>query len=191
MIPTAWQAVRRRLFHVGGRGGGGARVLRPTCRRLFSLKNGVSAIKNDRDIAKKANTLEVILRAEITEMHKSAFSVLKKYIDDRTKTIAVLAVGRAHLEKDDDRKDAEKIYEILNWYEYLAVGIRRNILSEEILRNACFTTMIELWSDSKLFVVCVRDRVGNANFCEAFERLVIRWEQAGYDGTLPPKRNII
>ena len=71
-------------------------------------------------------------------------------------------------------------------YEYMAVGVRHNILCEEILRNASYLTIIYIWKDAKLFIDGVRDRVNSNSFCEAFEWLIERWKKTGYDGVLPP-----
>lgn len=148
----------------------------------------VRTIRNDRDIAKKAQTLAVILKAELTQLHEEAFKILKDYGTDDARTIATLAVAKSAL-LEKDRIDADKIYAILNWYEYMAVGIRHDILCEEILRNASFTTIKNIWTDAEAFVLGVRTRVKSETAYEAFEWLVDRWAKAGYTGTLPPVKS--
>lgn len=146
-------------------------------------------VRNSRDLAKKTQTLNMIVRGEISNIHEEAIKVLNEHPNDGAESIARLAVKKDQL-SDDDKNKADAIYEILNWYEYLAAGIRHDILSEEYLRNASFTTIMRIWRDSRLFVRGVQERIERdegrpSTFCEALEWLVSRWEKAGYSGELP------
>jgi len=146
-------------------------------------------VRNSRDLAKKTQTLNMIVRGEITKIHEEAIKVLKEHPNDGAESIARLAVAKDQLEPED-RDKADALYEILNWYEYLAAGVRHDILSEEYLRNSSFTTIMRIWRDSRLFVRGVQERIERqekrtSTFCEALEWLVQRWDEAGYDGELP------
>ena len=145
-------------------------------------------INNSRDVAKKSQTLNMIIGGEISELHENAMRVLKSYPVNGGVSIATLAVDKNNL-SEDDKKSADSIYEILNWYEYLSVGIRHNILSEEILRNSSFSTMNYIWKDSKPFIQGVRSRIESDTFCETFEWLIDRWRLVGYSGKLPQMKN--
>lgn len=141
-------------------------------------------IRNSRDLTKKSQTLSLIVRGEVTPMHEKAIAVLKAHPNDGDKSIARLAVDKGKL-NEEDRESADALYELLNWYEYLSAGVRHDILSEEFLRNASYSTMQYIWQDAKLFIKGVRDRKDSDTFCEAFECLIDRWKEAGYDGKLP------
>ncbi len=149
---------------------------------------GISkTIKNSRDLAKKTQTLNMIVGGEITKLHENGIRVLKEHPNNGAQTIARLAVDKKTLEADDQAK-ADALYEMLNWYEYLAAGVRHDILSEEYLRNSSFTTMNYIWDDAQLFVQGVRKRNNSQTFCEAFEELINRWKEVGYSGKLPSRK---
>ncbi len=155
-------------------------------------------VKNDllRDNARKAKTLEFIVQVENTDLHELGTAAIALYDNDHGASIAELGTKLSDLTKDREgekegagkirRKNADAVYALLNHYEYMATGVRHNIICEDILRNANFSTVISLVKSTKPFIEQLRRRSHSMTIFEAVEWMATRWEKAGYDGELPP-----
>jgi len=164
---------------------------------IFIARAGViRTILSDRDIARKAKTLELILQAENTTIHELGTRAIAKYTNNHGSTIAELGVKRSELAQDRSGepegtgkqrgKDADAIYALLNYYEYMAGGVRHNIVCEEILRNANYSSITDLTKDAMPFITEVRNRIKSETIYEAIIWLSKRWKKTGYSGKLPP-----
>jgi hypothetical protein len=141
-------------------------------------------INNSRDLAKTKQALDLVTGDKSHQLHEAGIRVIKESYPDSHKVLMRLAGEKGNLSERGNR-DADALYELLNWYEYLANAIRFDLISEEYIRKTSFTSTMYVWEAAQPFIQGVRERVRSDTFCEALEWLVHRWELAGYYGTLP------
>ena len=76
-------------------------------------------------------------------------------------------------------KEFKAINKMMSHYEVLAIGIKRGILSEKVLKDFMGKRLVADWHASKAFVMAVREKNDdetNYIFCE-FENLAKKWEK--------------
>ncbi len=75
-------------------------------------------------------------------------------------------------------KAFKAINKMMNHYELLAIGVDRNILSQDVLKGFIGKRLVADWHASKAFVMALRKKnkdKENYIFCE-FENLAGEWE---------------
>ncbi len=76
-------------------------------------------------------------------------------------------------------KAFKAINKMMSHYEVLAIGIKRGILSEKVLKDFMGKRLVADWHASKAFIMAVREKNNdetNYIFCE-FEILAKKWEK--------------
>ncbi len=152
----------------------------------------VKQIKSDRDIAKKSNTMGLLLSSEFRKTHENAALTISKYSkknpenssNNNGKGYQSLAVLAGPVEKlsSEQVRDGGYIYEMLNFVEALAVGIRRNIYCEETAKDYLYTSVLQLHKSTLPFIVQIQtdDNKVTENSSTAYQEmlcLVNRWQQ--------------
>ncbi|KAA5805268.1 DUF4760 domain-containing protein [Alkalicaulis satelles] len=78
--------------------------------------------------------------------------------------------------KDSEAHNAARTLKALfNFYESLALGIRKKWLSEEIIRDYCSQSYIADWLDFQHTVYDYRSNLEAENLFEDFEHLAYKW----------------
>ena len=140
---------------------------------LVAASIAMLSIRSARDIAKRKNAMEAINTAFFDSQQKQALRTINEITNNPDLSIATFAYP------SDDEKHLQisrQIAHILNFYEYLAVGLTLGIYDEDVLKRAKFTTAIGIYDKCEAFIVELRklNRI-NTTFME-FEKLVIRWK---------------
>ncbi len=136
-------------------------------------------IHQSRKISKRLRTLDILLDHENDKTHEDALAILRKYNIDGKSTARL---GENHLKKDL-RDDADIVFELLNYYEYLAVAVSRNIICEKTLLKANFSTVIEIYESSRELIQKLQTSKPTV-FIE-LTWLYKRWNKVGIFGKLP------
>lgn len=139
-------------------------------------------IHQSRKIAKRLRTLDILLGHENDKTHEKGLKILRKYNADG-KSTARLAEDDL---KSDLRDEADVVFELLNYYEYLAVAISRNIICEKTLLKANYSTVIEIYESSKALIDGLQAK-RHTVFIEV-TWLYNRWKASGYFGKLPSRK---
>jgi hypothetical protein len=78
---------------------------------------------------------------------------------------------------DNDKKDAEKLRNILNQYERLSLGVNLNIYDLKTIKRICGRRLIENYNRYKEYMYYRRDVKKIQIMYEEFETLVIQLQQ--------------
>lgn len=139
-------------------------------------------IHQSRKIAKRLRTLDILLSHENDQMHENGLKILRKYNEDGLSTARL---GEDGLD-ESKRDEADTVFELLNYYEYLAVAISRNIICEKTLLKANRSTVIEIYESSKELIDRLQKNQ-NTVFIE-LTWLYNRWKSNGHYGKLPSRK---
>ncbi|MCP4327556.1 MAG: DUF4760 domain-containing protein [Alphaproteobacteria bacterium] len=141
----------------------------------------IGSIREQRKIAKKRATLDLLSRKEWDSDYIEARKVFLGLRDEDP--------GLVEWAKPEHRKTPQvtNIKNTLNDYELIAIGIKENILDEELYKRWFRSSFLKDWHKSRDFIVTLRERDGVPTlFCE-FEWLAKKWG-AEPQGNLPLKR---
>ena len=90
------------------------------------------------------------------------------------KDIAKLACAVEGMD-DATRKDRKEIIYLLNHFEYVSVGIHKNIYSEPLLKSSQYTTVTTVWKNVEPFVREVRRQKDVPTIYQEFQELAEKW----------------
>ena len=134
----------------------------------FGFQGVLATLAETRQQTKDRETINYLQSRNRDDVFAKAMLVI--YQLDRNREIDI----RKYAEKDHRGSDeAIKIRYVLNQYEYLAVGVRKNTFNEEMLKDAILTTTIKLFERTEPLIIESRERRPKA-YVE-FEWLVERW----------------
>ncbi len=99
-----------------------------------------------------------------------------KYIEMRAIFTKARASGIDTFIDEPDSDEFKAIMKMMSEYELLAVGIKRGILSEKVLKDFIKPRLVRDWVQSDSFIKAMRDKYENPEiFCE-FENLAKEWQ---------------
>jgi hypothetical protein len=105
----------------------------------------VVALRNTRSVARQKATLDLIEKRESTEHYR-----------DLSRTFFELQKGPGFLHlvapTDADRPVRKKVFDYLNHYEIIAIGLRQNILDEKIYRAWMEGAFVRDWNAAADFI---------------------------------------
>jgi len=135
-------------------------------------------IKNNKAVACKVKTIEYLLDKLKDKDYASAITLIIKIDADNHLDIKKFASIDNFNSKDDDEfsqnmKKCMLIRDLLNNYEYMAIAIKNNILDEEMLRQASFTTVTGAYERTKKLIAEIQKK--NPTAYNHFEELCKRW----------------
>lgn len=144
---------------------------------IASAKGVIYQVKKSRETSKRLKAFDVINSIEYKPVHENGLKVLREF-NDNEKTISRLVEDKYSEQCDD-------ILELLNHYEYLAVGVKEDILCEKTLRKANYTSFLIIYEGSEEFITSLRKKYDAPTVFSELEWMYKRWKKAGYDGPLP------
>ena len=103
-------------------------------------------IKSARQIAREKATLDLIEKTESTEFYRENHSVFR----DRRLSNTIMRLTDPKSEAD--RRDRARLYDYLNHYELISIGIRKNILDEDFYKNWMRTAFLRDWEAAAEFI---------------------------------------
>ncbi|MCV6612656.1 MAG: DUF4760 domain-containing protein [Amphritea sp.] len=130
------------------------------------------AVISARQMTRKKNAADVIFHSKSDTSLRTGIKTIMRLNSDKDVDISKYAY-----DSDEERHAAEagSIRYVLNYYEYIAVGIKRGIYDEKILKDSSYSTMTSMYEFCEPYIQSVR-RVNarNTTWCE-FERLAKKW----------------
>jgi hypothetical protein len=138
-------------------------------------------ILNNRVLEKQSKAIDIILEAEQTKVHDDGMSIIAKYEPPSVSIIDLALKGI----KAEERKDRYKLVSLLNYYEYLAVAIKNNIVCESIMKECNFSTLKKIHDECMPFILEIRKRFKIDHYFIEFESMAVRWIDCGHNGELP------
>lgn len=128
------------------------------------------AVFSARQMTRKKNAADVIFSSKHDHELDEGMRVLHRINADENHDVGKYAYD-AHSSTDE----ARQLRYVLNYWEYVAVGIRRGIYDEFILKDSKCNTLIHLYRNAEPFIQNVR-RTNRRDtiYCE-LERLAKRW----------------
>lgn len=152
---------------------------------FYAYKGIKNQITSSREIAKKTKAIDLIFEIEQTDLHEKGLKVIYKYEDSNEKSIARLA--EKGIKKDDVRiKERTNLANLLNYYEYMAVAIKHNIICEDTLKKANFKIVLSIVKVSKPFIEDIRTKYEQESSFKELEWLYDRWKDQEYEDKCAP-----
>ncbi len=135
------------------------------------------AVHSARQMTKRKNSADVIFNSKNDSTLRYGISTIRRLNQDSSVEIAQFAYDLS--EKSEDRRnDTASIIYVLNYYEYVAVGIKRGIYDEGILKDSSYTTLIHMYEFCEPYIQNVRrQNQRSTTWCE-FEKLALKWKRA-------------
>lgn len=77
---------------------------------------------------------------------------------------------------DDDRETIQKLYNVLNHFEMIAIGIAEGSVDENTYKKWARGVVIAIWQKGRQFIVLARENEPtNTKFCIELEALADKW----------------
>jgi hypothetical protein len=120
----------------------------PTCVFLSAVIGSAIAylgVRNVRAVARQRATLDFIEKVESTPHYRAINTIFSRYRVNN-------GFGRLHSPAEEDAADRAAIFDYLNHYEMVAIGIKSNILDDKIYRDWMLGPIIRDWNAVSEFV---------------------------------------
>jgi len=131
--------------------------LTPLIAIIAAIWIGLKTIRHNRLVARQIKTLEIVLDSQTSQLHKDAISVIKEHSSDPGGVAKLAGLG-VQTQKKAEIEDSYKLRELLNFYESMAVGVNRKVISEEIFRLSHYSTVIKLVNILMPFIKAIREK---------------------------------
>jgi len=140
-------------------------------------------INSSRDIAKKAKAIDIIMSAEESTVHDDGMTVLHEFVADPKpntdqKEITILAYEDI---TNENLAKRHLLVNLLNFYEYIAIAIKYDIVCEEIMRKAHYSTVKKIYEDTDLFIKKIRIRFKKDHYFSEFQNMAEKWCENEYE----------
>jgi hypothetical protein len=136
----------------------------------------VCAIFNNRSIARRNRTVDLLLNLSKDESLKSAVKVLRKINQNRAKNnIATFAHSKN--ENDEKYQDHQQILTLLNHFESVSVCVHHDMYDYKMIRDAMRSRIINVFECSKPYIIESREIENNQKLFIEFERLYLKLKQ--------------
>jgi hypothetical protein len=132
------------------------------------------ALRTNREIAIQKSTFDFILKLQTDQRMLSA----NDNCNDSIKKLRLKTEHIVDFSTDVAKPELDKIYDLFNIYEFMAISVGRGILSDEILKENYRTTVIRKFDVCKVVIDDVRDRGKVPRAYVAVEELVNRWRSS-------------
>lgn len=146
--------------------------LGPTLATSFASIIAVIAILASRDTARKKNSIDTILHAKNDHKLRQAIESTGKIHRDSEKTIEKYAYDAHKFEKE-----AQGIRYVLNFYEYLSVGIIHKVYDEQVLKESMYSTLVRTFERCQPYINQIRQQTGSNTAYTNFESLALKWRE--------------
>lgn len=131
------------------------------------------AVHSSRQMTRRKNSADVIFNSKNDDRLRDGIRTIRRLNDDSNVEISKYAYEQSADEAT--QKDSAAVNYVLNYYEYVAVGIKRGIYDESILKDSSYTTLVHMYEFCLPYIENVRRlRQRSTTWCE-FEKLALRW----------------
>ncbi len=121
--------------------------------------------------AKRLATLELIIHQRSNLKFNESFDILTNLINNEDPFCDL-----SRYLKDRASKESQAILEVLNFREFVAVGINSGIIDESTYKNAYCSTFVRDWEYLEHTVKALRKSTGKQTFFQDFEILAKKWK---------------
>lgn len=122
-------------------------------------------ISNQRDIARKRTTIDLIIKYETDEYYQRCVQSYRLFRNGD------LTVSDIVSQKDSSREHSERFNSFLNYHEIMALGIARGIVDKGLFRDWWGHTCVSVWNRSAPVIGSFRAERDNDKIMEQFEAL--------------------
>lgn len=114
-----------------------------TLSALLGVGAAALAILTQRSIAKRKNTLDVIMQFESDPGYRSSVKTFRQFRDGKISIDSLLDP-----KNDADLTHLDHLNTFWNWHEAIALGLRRDTLDDEIMMRWWGEPMVRTWNSS-------------------------------------------
>ncbi|SEG47121.1 protein of unknown function [Oceanospirillum linum] len=132
------------------------------------------AVFSARQMTRRKNSADVIFNSKNDKKLRDGIKTISQLHKDSTVELAQFAYD---LSNDQTKRDqAASINYVLNYYEYVAVGVKRGIYDEAILKDSSYSTLVHMYEFCQPYIENVRRQNQRpTTWCE-FEALAQKWQ---------------
>lgn len=136
----------------------------------FATFGWIYTCRRNRLLSKKQHTFNALLKRSFNE----------KYHTNQTLIVPILVGGGVtdevlNAQNGDPVRDALKF--ILNYYEFIAAGVRNGDICEKLLKDSERGTIVRLYQVSQKFIGRTRDDRQRRSTFEHLEWIYVRWHE--------------
>jgi hypothetical protein len=133
------------------------------------------AIFHNNKINRRRATIDLILKTNSDDTLNEAKKTVAKLSKDELSTLAVKAIGSSHDGKNDptdsERDQLAEVLEVLNWYEFIAAGVREGAFDYKMFHRLMYGIICRDWKKLHVFVTQLRSSSGSKTTFQEFEWL--------------------
>jgi len=153
--------------------------------QLVIIASVLLGAKYAHQVVKRQKSFETIMSSKTDQKLRDSWHLVRKIHDDPNPSIDIkMYAFNDHVNTDD----AAQIRYILNYYEYMFVGVDQNILDENILFESQHSTVGTLYKQTKPFIYELRERVPQPTAYIVFEKYAIKWRNKVDNMPKPPNK---
>ena len=124
--------------------------------------------------SKNLATLNLIIHQRGDEQLNSATKTMNRLLDEKTEFADL-----SHYFDDPYSEECRAILKVLNFREFVAVGINQGIIDEKTYKQAFYTIVVNDWHNLEHTVKALRNcKKGKPTLFQDFELLAKRWEKS-------------
>lgn len=126
---------------------------------------------------KRQSTLDLIIHQRSNDKLNNAVNhvvSLARNLNNNSNSIKDLVSFMADLESSESKD----IIEVLNFKEFVSVGINTGIIDEKVYKRAYCSVMIRDWKLLKSTIFSIREKQNKQTLFQDFEILAKRWEKS-------------
>ena len=126
---------------------------------------------------KRQSTLDLIIHQRSNDKLNNAVNhvvSLARNLNNNSNSIKDLVRFMADLESSESKD----IIEVLNFREFVSVGINTGIIGEKVYKRAYCSVMIRDWKLLKSTIFSIREKQNKQTLFQDFEILAKRWEKS-------------
>lgn len=136
----------------------------------------VTSIKSARELARKKSSIDLILDSKHDDNLEKGLNVIREIHSNPKEDIVKFAYPEMF--KVEQNVD---IRYVLNYNEFVAIGIREGIYDERIIKNATHRITTKSYEMCEKYIEKVRDDVGVKTIWCEYEALYKRWKDSPPD----------
>ena len=134
----------------------------------------IRTLKAHKQESKNLATLNLIIHQRSDEKFNKSLDLLTDLIKKQQGN-AYMDLS-SYLLADKKSEEAKAIFEVLNFREFVAVGINSGIIDEKTYKRAYCSVFVRDWENLKHTVEAVRKDLGKDTMFQDFEKLATKWK---------------
>lgn len=134
------------------------------------------AVYSSRQLTQRKNSADVIFNSKNDEKLRAGIKVICKLNNNPDIEISKYAYDLTNDTHMQD--DATAINYVLNYYEYVAVGVKERIYDEAILKKSSYTTLVHMYEFCEPYIKNIRRQNQRPTVWCEFEALAKKWQNS-------------